>query len=116
MFIARALAQEAELMLMDEPLTGLDLTSQEDTFHILEALRERRVTVLVATHDLNQAADRFDRVMLLNRRLLGLGQAEEVFTPERLMAAYGGHLRLIDTGEGTMVLGDTCCEGEDEPV
>jgi manganese/iron transport system ATP-binding protein len=114
MFIARALAQEAELMLMDEPLTGLDLTSQEDTFRVLEALRERRVTVLVATHDLNQAADRFDRVMLLNRRLLGLGQAGEVFTPERLMAAYGGHLRLIDTGEGTMVLGDTCCEGEDE--
>jgi manganese/iron transport system ATP-binding protein len=116
MFIARALAQEAELMLMDEPLTGLDLTSQEDTFHILEALRERRVTVLVATHDLNQAADRFERVMLLNRRLLGLGRAEEVFTPERLMAAYGGHLRLIDTGEGMMVLGDTCCEGEEEPA
>ena len=113
MFIARALAQEAELMLMDEPLTGLDLTSQEGTFRILEELRQRQVTVLIATHDLNQAAERFDRVMLLNRRLLGLGSAEEVFTPERLMAAYGGQLRLIQTPEGLMVLSDACCDGED---
>ena len=113
MFIARALAQEAELMLMDEPLTGLDLTSQEDAFLILDELKQRQVTVVVATHDLSQAADRFDRVMLLNRRILGLGTAAQVFTPERLMDAYGGHLRLIRTNEGLMVLGDTCCEGED---
>jgi ABC-type Mn2+/Zn2+ transport system ATPase subunit len=113
MFIARALAQEAELMLMDEPLTGLDMTSQEDAFHILDQLRQRRVTVLIATHDLNRAAERFDRVMLLNRRLLGLGSAEEVFTPERLRAAYGGHLQMIQTPEGVMVLSDTCCDGED---
>jgi manganese/iron transport system ATP-binding protein len=114
MFIARALAQEAELMLMDEPLTGLDLRSQEDTFRVLETLRQRDVTVLIATHDLGQAADRFDRVMLLNRRILGLGTADEVFTPEQLVAAYGGHLRLIHTDQGTLVLGDTCCDGEDE--
>ncbi len=113
MFIARALAQEAELMLMDEPLTGLDLTSQEDAFLILDELRQRQVTVVIATHDLSQAADRFDRVMLLNRHILGLGTAEQVFTPEHLMDAYGGHLRLIRTNEGLMVLGDTCCEGED---
>jgi manganese/iron transport system ATP-binding protein len=56
MFIARALAQEAALMLMDEPLTGLDLPAQEDIFQILTKLRERNVTVLLSTHDLNQAA------------------------------------------------------------
>jgi ABC-type Mn2+/Zn2+ transport system ATPase subunit len=111
-FIARALAQEAELMLMDEPLTGLDLTAQEDIFRILEELRRRHVTVMIATHDLNQAAERFDRLMLLNRRLLGLGQPDEVFTPERLMQAYGGHMRLIQTNDGLMVLSDTCCEGD----
>jgi len=110
-FIARALAQEAELMLMDEPLTGLDVASQEDIFRILGELRRRGVTVLVATHDLTQAAERFDRVMLLNRRLLGLGQPEEVFTPERLVQAYGSHMRLVQTDEGLMVLNDTCCEG-----
>lgn len=110
MFIARALAQEAELMLMDEPLTGLDLRSQEEIFHILETLRERGVTIMIATHDLSLAAERFDRVMLLNRRLLGFGHPDEIFTPERLMEAYGGHLRLINTAEGLVILGDTCCE------
>ena len=113
MFIARALAQEAELMLMDEPLTGLDLTSQEDTFRVLDDLRVRRVTVVIATHDLNQAAERFDRVMLLKRRIIGLGTASEVFTPERLTAAFGGQLRLIETDGGLMVLSDTCCEGDE---
>jgi manganese/iron transport system ATP-binding protein len=108
-FIARALAQEAELMLMDEPLTGLDVTSQEDIFHILEELRQRTVTVMVATHDLNMAAERFDRLMLLNHQLLGLGQPDEVFTSERLMHAYAGHMRLIQTSEGLMALSDTCC-------
>jgi manganese/iron transport system ATP-binding protein len=110
-FIARALAQEAELMLMDEPLTGLDLTSQEDIFRILEELRRREVTLMVATHDLNLAAERFDRLMLLNHRLLGLGQPDEIFTPERLIQAYGGHVRLIQTENGLMALSDTCCEG-----
>lgn len=114
MFIARALAQEAELMLMDEPLTGLDVTSQEDAFQILDELRRRQVTVLIATHDLNQAADQFDRVLLLNRHLVGLGTADEVFTPERLLEAYGGHLRFVETNEGLIALGDTCCE-DDQP-
>ena len=111
-FIARALAQEAELMLMDEPLTGLDVRSQEDIFRVFDELRERHVTVAIATHDLNLAAERFDRVMLLNRQLLGLGIPAEVFTPENLLAAYGGHMHMIETGNGLMVLNDTCCEGE----
>jgi manganese/iron transport system ATP-binding protein len=112
MFIARALAQEAELMLMDEPLTGLDLPAQEDIFRIMDTLRSRGVTVMVATHDLNLAAEQFDRVMLLNNRLLGIGQPDDVFTPELLQAAYGGHLRLVQTDDGLMILSDTCCGGE----
>ncbi len=110
MFIARALAQEAELMLMDEPLSGLDVNSQEAIFTILDELRGRGVTVMVATHDLEQAAGRFDRVMLLNRRLLGLGSSKEVFTPEQLVAAYGSHLRLVQSGEQLLAVADTCCE------
>jgi manganese/iron transport system ATP-binding protein len=110
MFIARALAQEAELMLMDEPLNGLDIHSQEVIFEILNKLRQRHVTVMVATHDLEQAAERFDRVMLLNHRLLGFGQANEVFIPERLVEAYGGHLHLVQSQEDILALGDTCCE------
>ncbi|MCB0197323.1 MAG: metal ABC transporter ATP-binding protein [Anaerolineae bacterium] len=113
-FIARALAQEAQLMLMDEPLSGLDVKSQEDIFAILDKLRQRRVTVLVATHDLNLAAERFDRLMLLNQTILGFGQADQVFTPELLSQAYSGSMRLIETPTGTMFLSDGhCCGGEE---
>ena len=113
-FIARALAQEAEIMLMDEPLTGLDANSQEDILHILDELRRRRVTVMIATHDLNQAARCFDRVMLLNHRLIGYGRPEDVFTPQLLAQAYGDQLRLVETAGGTIALNDTCCCGGEE--
>ena len=109
-FLARALAQEAELILMDEPFTGLDLTTQEEFFFMLDGLRERNVTVVIAMHDLKLAAERFDQVMLLNRRLLGIGKPAAVFEPEKLAAAYGEHLRLIRTEDGLLVLEDTCCE------
>jgi ABC-type Mn2+/Zn2+ transport system ATPase subunit len=67
---------------------------------------------MVATHDLNLAAERFDRLMLLNHRLLGFGKPDQVFTPERLMQAYGGHMHLIETDEGgVLALSDTCCGG-----
>lgn len=112
MFVARALAQEAELMLMDEPLTGLDVPAQESIFHILEELRARRVTVMVATHDLNMAAKRFDRVMLINRRLFGFGRADEVFGPDHLQQAYGGQIRFVQGEDGLMLLSDTCCGGD----
>ncbi|HOU14645.1 MAG TPA: metal ABC transporter ATP-binding protein [Anaerolineae bacterium] len=112
MFIARALAQEAELMLMDEPLTGLDAPSQEGIFQLLRDLRARGVTIMLSTHDLDQAVQYFDRVMLLNRRLLGFGEPAAVFTPERLMAAYGGHLHLLPLNGGLVAVGDTCCGGD----
>jgi len=112
MFIARALAQEAALMLMDEPLTGLDVPSQEGIFQVLGALRQRDVTVMLSTHDLDQAAEHFDRTMLLNRRLLDFGKPDAVFTPERLLEAYGGHLHLLPVNGGLLAVGDTCCEGD----
>ncbi len=110
MFIARALAQEAELMLMDEPLTGLDVNSQEDIFDILGRLSQRGVTLLVAMHDLKLAAQRFDRVMLLNRRLVAQGTPEQVFQLKTLTQAYGAHLHLVSTDDGMLALGDTCCD------
>jgi len=113
MFIAQALAQEAELMLMDEPLAGLDVTSQEDIFRILNSLRQQAVTILVALHDLKLAAERFDQVMLLNRRLLGLGNPRDIFEPDRLTRAYGEHLRMIQTPDGMLMFDDTCCDDGD---
>mgnify|MGYP002640089168 CR=1 FL=1 len=114
MFIARALAQEAELMLMDEPLTGLDVNSQEQIFTILDQLKAQNVTVLISLHDLQMAAQRFDEVLLINKRMLGIGEPALILSPENLLAAYGGHLHLVPTSDGILALGDTCCDGEHE--
>lgn len=112
MFIARALAQEAELMLMDEPLTGLDTPSQEGLLNLLDTLKSQHVTVMVATHDLDQAARHFDRLLLLNHRLVAFGTADKVLQTENLISAYGGRLRSANGVSGMHV--DDYCEGEDE--
>lgn len=112
-FIARALAQEAELLLMDEPLTGLDVPAQEAIFEILDQLRDRGMTVLVSTHDLQLAADRFDRLMLLRRRLIGFGAPADVLTSSNLRLAYGSHVTMIREAEEILALSDTCCGGDE---
>lgn len=89
-FIARSLSLEANLLLMDEPLAGLDVPSQQAILDILDGLRDEGVTVLLATHDLGMAAERFDRVMLLNRRIVAVGESKKVLTSENLLVAYGG--------------------------
>ncbi|MBI1299015.1 ATP-binding cassette domain-containing protein [bacterium] len=112
-FLARAMAQEAQLLLLDEPFTGLDAPSQQILLEILEELHGRRITILVATHDLNQAAERFGRIMLLNRQLVADGAPEEVLTADLLRRAYGSHLHVIPGLEGGLVVADTCCDHGD---
>ena len=112
-FIARALAQEAEIILMDEPLTGLDINSQADIFSILSGLSARGVTVLVSTHDLNTASERFARVMLLNRELVGFGGKEEVLTPELLLRTFGNHVSVHEGGGKRVTVCDSCCDHGD---
>jgi len=109
-FLARALAQEAELLLLDEPLNGLDLPTQNAIIDILDDLRREGVTVLLATHDLDLAAERFDRIMLLNRQLVAFEPPADALRADNLLRAYGGHLHVIDAG--AVVLADACCEGE----
>ena len=110
-FIARALAQEATILLMDEPFTGVDAPSQETILTILERLNQQGVTVLVSTHDLNLAVERFDRLALLNGQLIAYGPPQQAVTPETLAAAYGG--QAVWRGEDyAMVLGDIDCCGE----
>jgi manganese/iron transport system ATP-binding protein len=113
MFIARAIAQEAELLLMDEPLTGLDVPSQESILELLDELRTQKVTVMVATHDLDQAAAHFDRILLLNHRIIRFGNSDDVIKPEHLILAYGGRLRVLPGSNGAIAIDDSCCnEGE----
>ena len=104
MFIARALAQEAELMLMDEPLSGLDTPAQEGLLNLLDTLRDQKVTIMVATHDLDQAARHFDRIMLLNHRMIAFDLPQNVLQTDTLLQAYGGRLK-IEAGE-TMLVDD----------
>jgi ABC-type Mn2+/Zn2+ transport system ATPase subunit len=109
-FIARALAQEAELLLLDEPLAGLDIPSQEAIFEILDSLRPDGVTVMVATHDLNLAAEQFDRVMLLNQQIVAFDVPAAVLQPHYLLQAYGGHIHVIGEGAGAIMVADSCCD------
>lgn len=102
-FIARALALEANLLLMDEPLAGLDIPSQEATLDILQGLRQDDVTVLLATHDLGLAAERFDRVMLLHKRIVALGPATAVLTTANLAAAYGAYMPSTKNGAAPQI-------------
>ncbi len=113
MFIARALAQEASVLLLDEPLAGLDAPAQEGILELLHRLRGERITSVVALHELDLAQAHFPLTLLLNVQAAGFGPPEEVFTPERLRAAYGTGLRITPTPSGPVALGESCCEGED---
>jgi putative ABC transport system ATP-binding protein len=112
-FIARALAQEAEVVLLDEPFTGLDVQSRHDIHAILAGLTARGVTLMVSTHDLDEAAERFARVMLLNRRLLAFGGRGEVLSPALMLATFGDRVRLGTGAEATVL--DSCCSGGGDP-
>jgi ABC-type Mn2+/Zn2+ transport system ATPase subunit len=103
MLIARALAQDADLVLLDEPLAGLDATAQHDLLALLDDLRREDKTLFVATHDLSCVAANFDHAVLLNRRVVAFGRPAEVFTEELLSAAFQRHLLVLPGGERTLV-------------
>jgi ABC-type Mn2+/Zn2+ transport system ATPase subunit len=103
-FLARALAADPALYLLDEPVTGIDATTQEDLMDILEEESRRGRTVVATTHDLACAAQRFQRVAAINRRLIAHGPASLILDPEVLSATYGGHLLVL--GGQTVLLDD----------
>jgi len=109
-FLARALAQEPRVLLLDEPFTGVDAATREATLELLAGLRARSVTVLVSTHDLDLAAGRFDQVVLLNGRLVSAGKPDVVFTEANLHEAFGGQMVVVD---GKVIVVDQCCGGHE---
>ncbi len=94
-FLARALAQQADLYLMDEPFAGVDAATEARTLALLESLRDAGQTVVVVHHDLHTAARYFDWVLLLNLRLVAAGPVAQVLTPDLLAQTYGGGLDLL---------------------
>jgi ABC-type Mn2+/Zn2+ transport system ATPase subunit len=105
-FLARALAQEPHILLMDEPFTGVDVATQEVVLQLLEQLKPADVTVMVSTHDLNLAADRFEQVLLLNRQVVAYGTPDHVLTPAHITEAFGGQVLFL---EGGAMVVDQCC-------
>lgn len=96
-FIARSLAQQADLYLMDEPFAGVDASAESSILSLLQEMRAEEKTIMVVHHDLQSAYEYFDWVILLNMRLVASGPKEEVFTPELLQETYGGKLTLLDS-------------------
>lgn len=111
MLIARSLAQEADLLLLDEPLVGLDIPSQKEILDILVCLKDSGVTVIISTHDLNLAESYFDRVMLLNHQIIGFGDPAGVLTSDNLRIAYSNS--FIRNNRIPYTLSDSCCGNDD---
>ncbi|MFN3766052.1 MAG: manganese/iron ABC transporter ATP-binding protein [Aliihoeflea sp.] len=97
-FLARALAQEGQVILLDEPFTGVDVTTEEAIIGLLQELRAEGRIMLVSTHNLGSVPEFCDRAVLLNKTVLAAGPTEEVFTHENLQKAFGGVLRHFTLG------------------
>jgi len=101
-FLARALVQEADLYLMDEPLAAVDAATEAAIMELLHQMRSDGKTALVIHHDLQSVPDYFDHVVLLNMRVVAVGKTEDVFTSENLQKTYGGRLTLLDEATEAM--------------
>jgi len=95
-FLARALVQDADLYLMDEPFAAVDAATERAIVDILHRMKDSGKTAVVIHHDLQTVPDYFDYVVLLNMRIVAYGPVEEVFTPENLQKTYGGRLTLLE--------------------
>jgi len=97
-FLARALAQQSEVILLDEPFTGVDVKTEQQIMTLLRELRAQGKVILVSTHNLGSVPDFCDRTVLINQTVLACGPTAEVFTPENLQLAFGGSLRHFVLG------------------
>ena len=99
-FLARALAQESAVVLLDEPFTGVDVQTEEQIMSLLRDLRDEGKVILVSTHNLGSVPEFCDRAVLIDRTVLASGETREVFTQENLQRAFGGVLRrFVLTGK-----------------
>lgn len=102
-FLAKALAAKPDLYLLDEPVTGVDVTTQEDLMRILEAESAAGRTVIATTHDLASAAHHFHQAAFINGRVVAFGTADLVLDPSLLAATYGGHVIILPAGDRTII-------------
>ena len=106
-FLARALAQDSQVILLDEPFTGVDVQTEEAIIDLLRQMRDEGRVMLVSTHNLGSVPEFCDRTVLVKGTVLAHGPTEEIFTRENLEMAFGGVLRHFTLG------GDTLHDDED---
>lgn len=94
-FLARALCQKADIFLLDEPFVGVDMTTEEKIIGLLKKLASEGKTLLVVHHDLSTVREYFDKVILLNQRLIACGDTEDTFTEAHIAQTYGGQLPIL---------------------
>ena len=104
-FLARALVQGADVLLLDEPMTGVDRGTEEAITALMRELRDGGATVVYATHDLETAADVSDLLCFVNGGVVAFGPPDETFTPHTLHATFGGELVIVDAGDHAHVHG-----------
>ena len=102
-FLARAIAAQPDLYLLDEPVTGVDATTQEDLMDVLEAEARAGRTVVATTHDLACASQRFHQAAFVSGRIVATGPANIVLDPALLAATYGGHVIVLPAGDRTVI-------------
>ena len=103
-FLARALASEPELYLLDEPVTGVDAATQEDLMAVLDTEARAGKTVIATTHDLASAAEHFRSIVAVNRTIVAQGDASLVLDTDVLLKTYGGHLLFV--GDRAVLIDD----------
>jgi len=98
-FLARALAQESEILLLDEPFVGVDATTEQAIIDLMHTLNDEGKMVIVVNHDLGKVQDYFDYLIMINQWLIAYGPTREVFKPELLSRTYGGRLTILQKTE-----------------
>ena len=114
-FLARALAAEPDVFLLDEPVTGVDATTQEDLMDVLEAQTRLGRTVVASTHDLLCAAQRFHQAAFINGRVIATGPADLVLNQRLLSQTYGGHVLILQSEGGTALALDDAHHHDQAP-
>jgi len=94
-FIARALAQDAKIFILDEPFAGVDATTEQSIVSVLQKLRDNNKTIIVVHHDLHTLSSYFDWLLLINKNIAGFGPLKETFTVDNIKNTYGGRIPLF---------------------